>query len=1592
VHGTVLYVLGGNNVLERVVFADCGLLPGDDAYSNGGGMIQVYFARLRLVSSAFRRNRMPRGGALHLGEDTAAEIVNCIFSENVAVISGGAISFDGMGTLDIASSTFVSNAVRTLAWASTVSVTVRLFPGLLFDVGSVPIWRIDDGPVHGLEYVQCESARQASVSGVQRGLPESWPNSAESCANISYNQLTGASAAVVSLEQGAHTLWVGSYALCPGFVLSWGGGGWIEIIDYMAPRFPKAQIVDNRNADRYPGCNTAANCELVLEDVEGLNQDINGVPPCPVGEAFWTSYSFDASTGTGGALALENYNRVSLRDTSFKDNSAGVGAAVYALAIASMQIVNTTFSEESSSAVKLIGVQISTCVDEPCKLGERCTIRAVSRFCDPCRSNEISDGVVCRACERGTEPSSDRSSCVACQGQHTYSAGGICQVCEGLASPDHRFCNDCPAHMAPRHTGGCECESSRYNILSGVITCHTHDHQADAFEGDGYQVAAELYRNGRAGGLASICVPCPVCVDCTTSNDPPRIRAGYALTPSTVANGDFEQYGKDTSVYKCRPEAIDGRLNDQRVAAMVDAGELVDDDLAQCLGTHNRTAVCANGHTGTLCGECVSGYGRRRSNRCQLCSEAVTWLKLLNAVLAMVALLAAMFGFMVILTMCIGAPGEGGVPKQDLEEDAQTFVNPLDESSTPPNDSEAQRSASGAQSVIVKSRRLFVVATRMATQPIKIFISYWQIASQLGPVLHFQFPPMLSNLMDSFRWIVTGIQGVVATECLPGVHGYYSTFVLELVGYPLILLAGVLSYYVYIKRQQGDTIAVATLKNQAFGITFLCYPFMCNQLFGMLNCRDLNEQTVLAKDYSISCSTDVHWWFAVLSKLLIAAFAFGVPIGVMVAMKRSSDQEADAFGSSEWAYTIQRMAAQLKEDDVDTVRAAVIDVQLGKIYGSFVTAYKPSCFWWEGIDMLRKLLIIGVLSVVSQGSTFQICVGLITGFFFFAGHLLKLPFRHFEDNVLKATSELHIYLMLVLVLALKSDVSSETFDSDSYDIAATAMFVLFVPVALIGSIVSKFRTIVRDEIDAGTQSSQLDQVRAAFQRYKFSRDKWEDREVLGRFIDSMQAADTAALQEAGLFHTPDKALCTHQRRGGDVHPGTHVCEGEYRATAGDQPVKCAVKIRALITTLQAESGIRLECSHKNVCSMLFAAEVGDSHYLAMQLCTQSLERALRERKLGGNRVGVCRGIVEGLNALHSALFVHGNVTPANVLLDQSGIPKLSGFSSCAKVRQGDGGAKLCAARCTAGFTPPEVFNALDSDGFVDLDSPLAVDAFGLGCTVFAVLSGGDAAFGGSSKAEVQTNVEAARSNVETNGKVCPEGVNLCSGLTNLDPASRPTVGSVVAHPLFWTRNAAVEYLAGIGGILPVGIKRSQHPFVADLEDAMDENIGEYNETAPEDGGSWAAQLELQKAVPDWGTQRKPADEERNYYIFGAPPKKKQIQARDRLIADGKPLGSHEAKQVRSVGLLKFLRNVHAHRFEAVEGGRFESENEILGYLLDGFPWLLITVHTLDGKHGYGRSADEADTSSDGGDSTQSFLRMSFAANTQSARSLAATEE
>ena len=284
--------------------------------------------------------------------------------------------------------------------------------------------------------------------------------------------------------------------------------------------------------------------------------------------------------------------------------------------------------------------------------------------------------------------------------------------------------------------------------------------------------------------------------------------------------------------------------------------------------------------------------------------------------------------------------------------------------------------------------------------------------------------------------------------------------------------------------------------------------------------------------------------------------------------------------------------------------------------------------------------------------------------------------------------------------------------------------------------------------------------------------------------------------------------------------------------------------------------------------------------------------------------------------------------------------------------------------------------------------PLAVDAFGLGCTLFAILSGTDA-FPGKSAETIESNVVAGNSRVELDASVPLEAQNLIKGLTAADPAARPNAEAARAHPLFWTPQTKVQYLSSVGAALPVSLKRSQNPFIAGLEAAVDELIGPYDEDEPEKGGSWARELGSKYPIGgDWGkVQRPPEEDERNYFIYGGPPKKKQREARESLVAEGKPLGTHAAKEIRCVGLLKLVRNLLAHKTEHVESGRFESEAAIADYVLSSLPWLLMTVHTLDGEHKITSGAAPAAEEGAGASEEDRTLRMSFAANSE--RNLAA---
>jgi hypothetical protein len=123
-------------------------------------------------------------------------------------------------------SLFEMNAVRPLPTVPAAA-TVVLFTSIMGE-GSPnrPIWRIDDGPVHGIGWEMCQAVMERSRQSVEQGFPPWIPTESQlpsSCANESYHVATTYATAEM-LTPGDHTLWHGS-AVTDGAALF---SGWIK--------------------------------------------------------------------------------------------------------------------------------------------------------------------------------------------------------------------------------------------------------------------------------------------------------------------------------------------------------------------------------------------------------------------------------------------------------------------------------------------------------------------------------------------------------------------------------------------------------------------------------------------------------------------------------------------------------------------------------------------------------------------------------------------------------------------------------------------------------------------------------------------------------------------------------------------------------------------------------------------------------------------------------------------------------------------------------------------------------------------------------------------------------------------------------------------------------------------------------------------------------------------------------------------------------------------------------------------------------------------------------------------------------------------
>ena len=762
-----------------------------------GAVLRDVGSVARMVDSHFIRQSAPgtsgSGGAVYLEGPATFCFERCVFDGNAAGGNGAAImamSFlTGMNLL-VAESVFIHNTVQPPD-STAVNVLASVYTGSTGNQDSGfrygrSVWRIDDGPIFG---------------NLSYDIEQYYPH-------------------YVDITFGDHVL---HHGLIPDRILSctsW-NLGWIELVD-VAPRI-YVQFNDDR-AEVY-------NCTNSYQTEN----------PCPTHEdshVLWSATPFSVGSA-GAAIFTEGPVSLTIVDSFFENNTASVAAAaVESNWPAKLSIKNTTFDTSATPVAFKGGPEIEDCSGKTCKDGHGCSFAHSIISCTDCSNigdgGNIGDGRACTVCAAGSTPNANHTACIPCA-PGTAGRFGLCMPCvDGTMSTMYGSisCHSCPpASVANENAIACSCASGHYNWTQfGIITCTDNDYKEVAFENNFvYSVARSQIKTNQT------CIECPACLDCG-ANDVIRLQEGFA-EPDFPEDTQAIAPREERSLLRCRPEKA----------------RLSSTDTSPCLGGEfnfdGALPNCRDGHTGLLCFQCTSGYGKSSSATCVQCRHASGAVEVLKtaamiATIAMIAMIAMIgLGFAVSNGDAEAIKAPNTKPEDN---DGTSTTNPVFED--------------GAEKTVDDSprpdlRRLFSLGLSISTQPFKIFISYFQIIGNIGAVLHIQFPPALAGLIEVFQPLIAPNFRILF-ECAGLTNDFHTTWALEVFVIPSILFLSLSALFVYRRSAIGVTAAKSMFFSESFFLLFLVFPFITSRLFSLLNCRDFSPtESRLAVDYTVDVSS-----------------------------------------------------------------------------------------------------------------------------------------------------------------------------------------------------------------------------------------------------------------------------------------------------------------------------------------------------------------------------------------------------------------------------------------------------------------------------------------------------------------------------------------------------------------------------------------------------------------------------------------------------------------------------------------------------------------------------------------------------------------
>ena len=430
-----------------------------------------------------------------------------------------------------------------------------------------------------------------------------------------------------------------------------------------------------------------------------------------------------------------------------------------------------------------------------------------------------------------------------------------------------------------------------------------------------------------------------------------------------------------------------------------------------CKGTANKTsavdvfgsdAQCQAGHSGALCASCLPGY-KLVMQRCTKCNSNGSVVYVAFAILNIFVCVALVLFFLRSAKKANTERDENKV----AEDRKQTAATRVSDNLTM---SGMTMGTGSGGSMTQRAPTSLEDHQKQVSGTVKILVGYLQILTSFNMTLGVQWPSNFASFLNFFQFINIDFMGVFSNDLsiCDFVLPYFEQMLVYIMILPVfVVMAFVARSIAMAVNKDGAATYTRCAMKAIFTVMFILYPSIGNKITRIFKCHKVGHRYFLEADMAIECYTGQHATLMIpLAWLFMGLFIFGIPLYTLNTLRRNLAYLHD---------TTHEKHEELKDE-------------LGTLY----LQYEKQFWFWELIEMLKKIFFTGLLVVLGNEFAFTIVVAILVQFTYILIVERYEPYGTVRDDLVQLISSIQLFLTLFAALILKLQANNDSLnDTDS---------------------------------------------------------------------------------------------------------------------------------------------------------------------------------------------------------------------------------------------------------------------------------------------------------------------------------------------------------------------------------------------------------------------------------------------------------------------------------------------------------------------------------------------------------------------------------